>query len=125
MAQWRGTVFSVGLLSCDCRRMALQHFAFAFQICRTSPSATENTCVSRAPAHIFCGNITRANGRINLHIEWSLVKQTVFPIHVNNAMSQGKCTNEKRRWLIRVKEPIYGKEADYLADMLHTHMGKS
>jgi len=40
-------------------------------------------------------------------------------------MSQGKCTNEKRRWLIRVKEPIYGKEADYLADMLHTHMGKS
>jgi hypothetical protein len=105
--------------------MAVQHFASTLQICRTSPSATENTCVSRVPARIFCGNVTSANRRINLHIESSLLQQTVFPIPVNNAMSQAKCTNEKRRWLIRVKEPIYGKEANYLAHMLHIRMGKS
>lgn len=96
----------VDLLASVYRRTAVQHFACIFQICRTSPSATENTFVSRAPAHIFCGNITSANRRINLHIEWSLAEQTVFPLHVNNTMSQGKCTNEKRRWLIRVKEPV-------------------
>ena len=105
--------------------MAVQHFASTFQIFRTPPSAAENTCVSRAPAHIFYGNVTNANRRINLHIEWSLVKQTAFPLPVNNAMSQGKCLNEKRRWLIRVKEPVYGKEADYLLNMLHTRVGKS
>jgi len=96
----------VQLLACVCRHMGVQHFACTFHICRTSPSATENTCVSRAPTHIFCGNITSANRRINLYIELSLVKQTVFPIRVNNTMSQGKCTIEKLRLLIRVKEPI-------------------
>ena len=67
---------SLQLLACVFCHMAVQHFARNFQVRRASPSATENTCVSRAQTHSFCGNITSANRRINLHIEWSFVKQT-------------------------------------------------
>jgi hypothetical protein len=72
----------------QCLYKGALHFTF-FQIYRTSPSATENTCVRRAPARIFCGNITSANRNINLHIEWWLVKQTVFPIHANKLCHKG------------------------------------
>ena len=75
------------LLSSDCRRMAVQHLASTFNICRTSTSANENMCVSRAPGHISYSHIKSASRCINLHIEWSIVKQTVFPTHGNSTTS--------------------------------------
>jgi hypothetical protein len=60
----------------------------------TSASATENACVSRAPALVFCGYVTCANRCISLHVEWSLVKQNVLPTGISNTVGhEGKWCN--------------------------------
>ena len=69
---------------CACLTSTVQTFM-------TSASATENACVSRAPALVFCGYITCANRCISLHVEWSLVKQNVLPTGITNTVGhEGK-----------------------------------